>query len=207
MEYLEILDQSGKKIGTADRDTVHREGYWHETFHCWFVSRENGIDYIYLQKRSHLKKDFPDLFDITAAGHILAEETIQDGVREIKEELGIDVPIEHLTDLGVVEDIISSNGFIDKERAHVFLYWMEGKMDSFLLQKEEVAGISQTPFIDFFHLCFKKKEKITLEGFDITELGEQNFFAKEISIKDIVPHQSSYFNRVALLIEKELKQK
>ena len=80
-ELLRIFDSNRNAIGTAPRHEVHRFGYWHETFHCWFICREEGIDYIYLQIRSESKKDYPGLLDITAAGHLLATETVHDGVR------------------------------------------------------------------------------------------------------------------------------
>jgi len=81
-EQLKIFDEYRNQIGIATREDVHRLGYWHEAFHCWFISKEKGTDYLYLQLRSNTKKDYPNLLDITAAGHLLANETVQDGVRD-----------------------------------------------------------------------------------------------------------------------------
>lgn len=67
-EMLKIFDENKHQIGIATREEVHRLGHWHEAFHCWFVSREEEKDYIYLQLRSDMKKDYPSLLDITAAG-------------------------------------------------------------------------------------------------------------------------------------------
>ncbi|WP_310793579.1 NUDIX hydrolase [Salipaludibacillus neizhouensis] len=102
-EKLKIFDDNRNQIGIASRSDVHRVGYWHEVFHCWFVCNIQGTDYIYLQLRSNKKKDYPNLLDITAAGHLLADETVKDGVREIKEEIGIDVAFEELKQLGVID--------------------------------------------------------------------------------------------------------
>jgi isopentenyldiphosphate isomerase len=60
MERLKIVDQNKNEIGGATREDVHRLGYWHETFHCWFTSRENGVEYIYFQRRSTTKKEIKD---------------------------------------------------------------------------------------------------------------------------------------------------
>jgi hypothetical protein len=51
-ELLKIFDDNSNHIGFATRDEVHRLGFWHETFHCWFISKEEGTDYLYLQLRS-----------------------------------------------------------------------------------------------------------------------------------------------------------
>jgi isopentenyldiphosphate isomerase len=65
-EKLKIFDEHRTQIGVATREEVHRIGHWHETFHCWLISKEGEIDYIYLQIRSDEKKDYPNLLDITA---------------------------------------------------------------------------------------------------------------------------------------------
>ena len=82
MERLKVFDESYTYVKEDSRDEVHRKGLWHETFHCWLMDDE----FVYIQKRSAVKKDFPGLFYITAAGHILATETVMDGIREVEEE-------------------------------------------------------------------------------------------------------------------------
>ncbi|MFC0271472.1 hypothetical protein ACFFIX_08395 [Metabacillus herbersteinensis] len=88
-------------------------GHWHEAFHCWFIGKEGGIDYVYLQICSNEKKDYPNLLDITAAGHLLSHETIYDGVREVKEELGINVTYAELVPIGVIKYCVTKENFID----------------------------------------------------------------------------------------------
>lgn len=148
-EMLKIFDENKHQIGIATREEVHRLGHWHEAFHCWFVSREEEKDYIYLQLRSDIKKDYPSLLDITAAGHLLAQETVLDGIREIKEEIGIDVSINELESLGVINYCVVKENFIDKEIAYVFLYRYNNTFEEFTLQKEEVSGMLKTEFDDF----------------------------------------------------------
>ncbi|WP_223260763.1 NUDIX hydrolase [Bacillus sp. LNXM65] len=92
-EKLNILNEQHEAIGVAPRSDVHAQGLWHETFHFWLLKKELDTVYLYFQLRSPAKKDFPSLFDITAAGHLLANEQPSDGVREVEEELGLTVPL------------------------------------------------------------------------------------------------------------------
>lgn len=202
-ELLKIFDDKRNVIGIADRSEVHSKGIWHETFHCWILSRENGIDYIYFQIRSEKKKDYPSLLDITAAGHILANETVIDGVREVKEELGIDVHIDDLVSLGVIEDCIISNELIDKELSNVYLYIPTEGLE-FEIQKDELSGILRTEFKNFYDLCLNNVSEITVDGFEIDEHLKKTRVQKKVSLNHFVPHQNSYLERVVELISKRL---
>ncbi|GLB61882.1 NUDIX hydrolase [Cytobacillus sp. NCCP-133] len=159
-ELLNIFDEGRKQIGVASREEVHKKGYWHETFHCWFIQRDNDKNYIYFQNRSKDKKDYPDLLDITAAGHLLSHESVMDGIREVEEELGISVAFEELVPLGVIDYSAEKKNFIDKELAHVFLYRCHHLLDEFYPQLEEVSGIVRIPLEDFYELWFNGKESI-----------------------------------------------
>ncbi|TWT24904.1 NUDIX domain-containing protein [Planomicrobium sp. CPCC 101110] len=163
---------------------------------------------MHLQLRSKDKKDFPGLFDITAAGHILSDETIGDGVREIEEELGIAVSFEELISIGVIKDQIHENGFFDNERCHVFLYNAETTIETlYKLQKEEVSGVVTADFQDFYKLCRGLEKKIAVEGFGVAEDGRKTAAGKTITTNDLVPHSPEYLLQVTDLISKKLKDR
>ncbi|MFC4403743.1 NUDIX hydrolase [Gracilibacillus xinjiangensis] len=195
-EQLKIFDNKGNEIGAATRSDVHRLGYWHEVFHCWFVGKEEDTNYIYLQLRSANKKDYPNLYDITAAGHLLADETVEDGVREIDEELGISVSFQELTPLGVIHYCTTKENFIDKEIANVYLLKTNKKMEDFTLQKEEVAGIVKVKFTDFEALWIGEKDKIDISGFAINDIGEKKFVEDRAGRDKFVPHQADFYQTV-----------
>jgi isopentenyldiphosphate isomerase len=204
-EKIAICDQNGKPLDIETRQEVHKQGSWHETFHCWFTSKAAGKDRIHLQLRSSEKKDFPSLFDITAAGHILADETIRDGVREIEEELGIAVSFEELVPLGVIPDQIHQDGFLDNERCHVFLYQAETGLDAkYALQKEEVAGMFTADFQHFYELCFGTRQEIEAAGFEVLPDGTRAAVRKQLSLGSLVPHSEGYLQNVALSIKTKL---
>lgn len=204
IEKIACVTKDGALTGVATRDEVHRQGLWHETFHCWVVSRELGQTLIHLQLRSQDKADFPGLFDITAAGHIAAHESMKDGVREIEEELGLRLAFEQLTPLGVVNDEISLPGFIDRERAFIYLY--EGNqldLADYRLQPGEVAGMAAVDFRAFFELCTNQVEKVDAQGFRETQEGRRPFH-EQLGLSDLVPHERSYWKQVAIRIRRHL---
>ena len=87
-EYFDVLDEKGNKTGiTKPRSAVHRDGDWHKSVHVWII-RGNEI---LLQRRAPQKDSYPNMLDISAAGHLDAgEDAITGAMRELKEELGID---------------------------------------------------------------------------------------------------------------------
>lgn len=206
-EMLRVFDENGKVTGIASREEVHQRGYWHETFHCWIISRKDGKDCIHLQLRSPLKKDFPSLFDITAAGHLASDETVKDGIREVEEELGLAVAFEDFIPLGIIKDEIREEEFLDNERCHNFLYRMDKNPDAmFELQKEEVAGMTAVEFTAFADLCLGKREQVVAEGFEVAEEGSRKALITNISLDNLVPHSRGYLEEAVIRITRELER-
>jgi isopentenyldiphosphate isomerase len=201
-ELLKIFDENRSPIGVASREDVHKLGYWHETFHCWFVMREKEQDYLYLQLRSKTKKDYPNLLDITAAGHLMADESVEDGVREIKEEVGIDVQIQELIPLGIIDYSVIEKDFIDKELAHTFLYKSEKSFDDFILQ-DEVAGIVKVEFNEFAELWYGRREKIKVSGFTVED-GNKIYIEEYVGKEKFVPHQNKFYRTVLEKIKEHI---
>ncbi|MGF6949082.1 isopentenyldiphosphate isomerase [Neobacillus sp. B4I6] len=203
-EQLKIFDEYRNQIGVATRADVHRLGYWQEAFHCWFISKEKGADYLYLQLRSDTKKDYPNLLDITAAGHLLDNETVQEGVREIKEEVGIDISFQELIPLGIIAYCVIEENFIDKELANVFLYKSEKSFDDFTLQEEEVAGIVKVEFNHFVELWFGERETIRIRGFKIKQDGNKTLIDENVGRDKFVPHQLKFYKTVIQRIKEKI---
>lgn len=202
-ENLKIFDAQRNEIGVATRKEVHEKGYWHETFHCWFIGQEEGKDLIYFQLRSPLKKDYPNLLDITAAGHLLAHETIEDGVREVEEETGILVTKSELISLGVIDYSVTSGPLIDREFAHVFLYHKRNGFESFQLQTEEVAGMVRCEIIHFLDLWTGKTEQLSVEGFIVNTDGVVDWIHEQVTKDRFVPHANSYYEKmIGMILEK-----
>jgi isopentenyldiphosphate isomerase len=102
-EFLDVYDGTGKPLGfSKPKNEVHLNGLWHKSFHCWILNKNHlNEDCILLQKRAAHKKSWPNKYDISAAGHIIAGEGNEGGLREIKEELGVTIPKKSLIPLGL----------------------------------------------------------------------------------------------------------
>ncbi|MFC6041261.1 NUDIX domain-containing protein [Paenisporosarcina macmurdoensis] len=199
-EMLAVFDENHLKIGEQSRDIIHRQGLWHETFHCWIVHLEEGIPYLYFQQRSNVKKDFPNLFDITAAGHLLAHESVNDGIREVEEELGLTISMEELQPIGMIKDTILQGEFIDNEFAHTLLLIAEKFNIAFHLQKDEVSGIFTSPLSEVVRLYDKKVDRISLQCItsynkEVSQIG--------VTLKDFVPHGIRYMKEVLNSIQEK----
>jgi isopentenyldiphosphate isomerase len=172
-EQLAILDEQMVYIGVRTREEVHTQGFWHETFHCWFLKEEEGKKYLLFQLRSAQKKEYPSLLDVTAAGHLLAGETPIDGLREVEEELGITLSFEHLVKVGVLKEAQMENGLIDREMCHVYLYRCNLDLDDFVLQEEEVSGLVLVELEQFECFVRGECEMVKGYGYKVNENGER----------------------------------
>lgn len=188
MEFITVIDHQRKKIGLKSRADVHRDGDWHETFHCWLVDGQKLL----LQLRSETKADFPGLFDITAAGHLTAGETVRDGVREIYEEIGLNLTLDQLTSLGVFEDVIETATFLDREFAHTYLYTYAG--ETFTLDETEVADVVTVNLAAFQALLAGTQ----VETESISAISGKT---RTLTKQDLVPHRASYWEQVLTALD------
>ncbi len=103
MSQIDIFDDNYNYIGTEDKQIVHRKGIWHRVFTCQIFSSKDKC--VYFQKKAPNRYSFsrPDYIDISVGGHYEAGENIEDGIREIYEETGLDynVKFQDLIPIGV----------------------------------------------------------------------------------------------------------
>lgn len=196
-EIFNIFDESYTKIGIANRDEVHKNGFWHETFHCWFYYRDATNTYLYFQQRSETKKDYGGLFDITAAGHLLSKETIRDGVREVKEELGVEVDYSDLHYLGYFPLSIMLPDIIDNEFTNIFVLENKFSLDDFTIQEEEVQGIYEVPVPELEMVINDKYYETQVNGFTMID-GKRQPDVKTFSRSNLCAFCPDYY---AFLIE------
>ncbi|MUT65996.1 NUDIX domain-containing protein [Paenibacillus sp. NEAU-GSW1] len=199
-ELFDIYDEQLNPLGTAPRSEAHAQGYWHRTFHCWLTRREGNRRYVRFQLRQSGKDTFPGHYDITAAGHLSAGETMRDAVRELKEELGVSVRFEDLILLKQVQEekTGTANGipFIDREFSDVFGCVCDLPLSALTLQVEEVAGIYEADLEQLLALFDGMLPELTAHGIEVRPDGVQSASERIVRSSQFVPRDAGYFAEV-----------
>lgn len=103
LELLDIVDANNNIIGQASREEVHLKNLPHRAAHVFISYKSGNTTYIYLQLRSKNKAQFPNLWDISAAGHLDSGEDYPScAIREVKEELELSIHPDQLRELGTL---------------------------------------------------------------------------------------------------------
>jgi isopentenyldiphosphate isomerase len=206
-EYLDIYDETGNLIGKAPRTEVHSKGYWHRTFHCWVINRRNNNIVILFQKRQATKDTYPNLYDISSAGHLSAGEHIKHGVRELEEELGIKAELKDLYDLGMSSEVLIEKSFIDREYHHVFLYITDRSLKDFTIQLKEISGLVYLELEDVCKLFKNEVFEIMGESLQADLKGDRQYSEINLCKRDFVPHGDEYYLKVFNAAMEYLKNK
>lgn len=200
-EILDIYDAKLNHIGTADREEVHRLGYWHQTFHCWIVRSENTKKYVLFQIRDKAKNVEPNKLDITAAGHLKAGETKEDGLRELEEELGVKADISQLHYLGIRITASENAKQVNKEFAQVYMLHNDTPMEQYLLQEGEVAGLVQIEVTDGLKLCAHEVERVPCTVFKPSKDG---IYVEDstVNFSQFIPRIDSYYYKIFIMADR-----
>jgi len=160
MELIDILDKEGNKTGqTKNKDLAHRDGDWHRVVHVWII---NSNQELLIQLRAPNKVNYPGHWDVSAAGHLAtSENSAEAAVREIKEELGIDIDKNKLEHLGTVinKRILNRGNYLDNSFADIFLITMDLNPSTLKFEDNEVMKAKFVPFKELEKIINSGKEK------------------------------------------------
>lgn len=197
-ELFDIYDEQLRPLGTATRADTHANGYWHRTFHCWLTRREGNNRFVRFQLRQAGKDTNPGCYDITAAGHLTAGETVREAVRELEEELGVKAEFEQLIPLGQIREQASGdvNGvpFIDREVSDVFGLVCSVPLTELQLQPEEVAGVYEADLDELIALFEGVVDEVTAFGVELVdETGRLVQAQRSVKANQFVPRETAYY--------------
>ncbi|CAA9424848.1 Putative Nudix hydrolase YfcD [uncultured Rubrobacteraceae bacterium] len=193
-EKIDILDDRGLMTGEVVwKSEAHRLGLWHRCFHCWIAAPEipSGGPYLFVQRRAPEKETWPDRLDVTVGGHIGAgEETLEGGLREIEEELGLQVAAGDLIPLGTRRAELEIPAGIDREFQEVFLLVRSLSPRDLRLQKKEVAAVARLRLDDVEALC--EESEVSAE-----EWTDEKTSSISVRLADFVSGEGDYLLWVA----------
>lgn len=140
-ELVQILTEDGKTTEKyISKVEAHKQGVCHGISVIGLIDKEGRV---LLQKRSKTKRDEPNKWDLSSAGHIDVNETPEKAaIREMYEELGIKVEEQ---DLKLIDTYLNKIRFNEKIYINHFtyLYIVMKNIDinKIVMQQSEVSNI------------------------------------------------------------------
>lgn len=196
-ELLDVLDATGRRLGVECRSVVHRDGLWHGVFHCLMVRSGLPVTVV-LQRRRLQAKAFAGRLDLSVTGHLVAGEVPVDGVRELREELGLDVSPDRLVGLGTRLLADDSGEGRNLERAHVFLLVEDRRLADFRLDPDEVGGLVEIAVADLLNLLHVPDASVTC-----AMVGADGLVGEIVcTCDDLVPMIDGYWTVLALMADR-----
>lgn len=208
-EIIDIFNERMELIGTESRKNAHLNGNWHKVFHCWIVGTDSkGKGFVLFQLRSKTKDTVPNSLDISAAGHLHIGETPIQGLRELKEELGITIKEEKLHFLGIHVEVWCDSKTINREFDFVYLINENKELNEYKVQPSEVSGLTKIYIEDGINLFSNKIKDIKGESLMFNDLGfpDGTAFEQNLTVEAFAGgYRNNYFIKILLLAERFLQ--
>lgn len=208
-EYLDIYNSKGQHLGIETRKVAHQKGLWHKTFHCWIIFKnEQGEDCVLMQKRAASKDSAPNKLDSCVAGHYEAGEDILGGIREFKEETGLDIEVNDLIPLGIRVSVSDyKENSINKEFQEVYFIKKHVPLSKFILPPDEVAGMVELPVIKCMQLFEKKIDHFLATGIFNDDIKSPNVpIIKQVEITNdnFISFVDNFHFKIMILAQRAL---
>ncbi len=176
MEPIDILDEkTGEKTGEVRSiDDVHVFGLWHRSSRVWIINSKKEI---LLQHRDKSSMEYPNMWDVSAGGHITAGDTSLDtAINEVKEELGLDI---NSSDVKLVKiltkkDVSKNGNYIDNSFEDIYITRKDLEIDSLKMQEGEVQNLKWFSFSEFDEMVKSRNTEL------VPHFEEYEFVLKEI---------------------------
>lgn len=161
MELIDIFNENHKYLGVCEKELAHKLGLWHEVFNGIIVNKENKSIIFQIKNAKHNQVHDMDKIDISVGGHYQAGEKIEDGIREIKEESGIEIDFRDLVYLGERQvSTIVKEDYIVREFQKIFIVPYNGSITNLKCQDDEVNGFIEFEIDNCIDLFLKNKTSI-----------------------------------------------
>lgn len=160
-EIVEVLNEKGEYTGeNISKIEAHKHGICHGISAVGVIDNDGRV---LIQKRAETKRDEPNKWDLSSAGHIDVSETPQKAIiREMSEEIGLKVE---------ANELILIDTYLNKVRLNeetyinhfTYLYIVRKDIDigKIVMQKKEVSEIR---FVNKQEYCELLNEGKMVEG-------------------------------------------
>jgi isopentenyldiphosphate isomerase len=206
-ELVDVFDELGRHRGVLDRSVAHAEGWWHQVFHLLIVARRPAGASVILQRRASAKSTFPGLLDLSATGHLAAGERPIDGLRELREELGIELDPESLVRLGVRRLVDETVEGTNREFCNVYLALDHRALSDYQPDPAEVDGVVELEIasaLDLFHGRADEVDAVMAVvggGLDAMRIGVVDF-VPEAPLDDLEASSWGYWSTVLVMADR-----
>ena len=175
-EFFDVLNEWGEYTNQVEsREVCHKNGLWHRAVVVFILSTDNKK--VLLQQRSSSKKLWPNLWDITAGGHVLTGELgYQSAIRETKEEIGISIDKNELTFIGATTSENKSGDIINRHFNEYYIVHKDVDIKDVVIQKDEVQDIKWFDKEEVIHRINNNFEDLT------DKIGCWNYLLKYFEI-------------------------
>lgn len=164
MTLIDELNSSGTPTGKKyPKNIIHEQGMWHSAAHIWIYNKNGEV---LMQLRAKGKDSFPGYWDISVAGHVdSGEKPLEAAVRELSEEIGINILPDQLTHAFTerISNNIEEINWQNNEFDFVYLLEFNQNTNKLNLKRDEVEKlefVASSEFIQFFKNRAKLKRKL-----------------------------------------------
>lgn len=174
---------------------------WIGTFNLWIIQKDPVPSIVY-QQRSLDNPWSPGKLDVAVGGHYSAGETIKEGLREAKEELGKDYDFEELIYLGKKMHV----GPDTKKRMRhnvidVFMIEDNSKISEYTVQEDELYAVTSCPIVELIKVHTQNNYVFKVDA--VKNTGEK--FQLSVN-KDSFPFNwDNYHFKMALIADRFIK--
>lgn len=162
MEYLDIYNDNHELLGVCEKKLAHKLGMWHDVFTCQIINPKTKTAIFQIKNHLHNNLHSKDLIEITVGGHYKSGEKIEDGIREIKEETGLDISYDKLIYLGVRQTCKTINSdYIIREFQHIHLLPLDKKISEYTgFDEDEIANMIEFDIDELIDLLLVNRKDI-----------------------------------------------
>lgn len=130
MEIVDVYNKRKEKTNKTSERGKEKDEEFGLSVHIWIMNKEGKF---LVQKRAKSKKIFPNMWSLTAGAVDTGETSAEGAIREVKEEIGINIDKEELE---LMLSIKRTHNFLD-----IWLVRKDIDLKNIVMQEEEVQEV------------------------------------------------------------------